>query len=117
MALCLLARITPLSRPTVVTKHLRAQVVIKMIELHFHHGLLERSWRFPRRLHDFIPAAVELGTRFRRHLRFSPCHQRGLAGLVGLISALLAKATDLLGSREMPRSANPDLALLDAQAD
>jgi hypothetical protein len=22
--------------------------VIKMIELHFHHGLLEGSWRFPK---------------------------------------------------------------------
>ena len=34
--------------------------VIKMIELCFHHGLLEGSWRFPKETHDFIPAAVEL---------------------------------------------------------
>ena len=34
--------------------------VIKMIELCFHHGLLEVLGGSPRRLHDFIPAAVKL---------------------------------------------------------
>jgi hypothetical protein len=34
--------------------------VIKTIELCFHHGLLEVLGGSPRRLHDFIPAAVKL---------------------------------------------------------
>src|SRR6185437_11732945 len=46
--------------------------VIKMIELHFHHGLLEGSWRFPQG--DFMTLFPQLS-----NFLFSPRHRRGLS--------------------------------------